>query len=163
MSTSQPGILLPIPGHARYLEFGIIPDADPVPVLRELAARPVGPELVIGLGPGMIQGLGETIDGIRPFPAISGPGCVVPSTQGDLWCWVRGEDRGEVLHAARAIAEYSFGRIGVYTAKRARKHIVCIMIPGLLVRMTATIVRSWKSWMFAPPSSSRKHEKQVAT
>ena len=35
---------------------------------------------------------------------MSGPGCEVPSTQADLWCWITGEDRGEVLHAGREVA-----------------------------------------------------------
>lgn len=47
--------------------------------------------------------MGRSIEGLRPFPSLSGPGCVVPSTQADLWCWVRGDDRGRITHAARAL------------------------------------------------------------
>ncbi len=103
MNHSQPGILSPILSHARYLEFGLIPDADPITVLHELASRPLNHEMVIGLGPSLIQGLGKTIEGFHQFPSMSGPGCTIPSTQADLWCWVRGDDRGQALHAARSV------------------------------------------------------------
>ena len=104
MSTPQPGILAPVPDLSRYLEFGAVPDCDPVPVLRELASRPVDPEVVVGLGPGLVQGLGQSIEGLRPFPNLGGPGCGVPSTQADLWCWLRGGDRGRIVHSARSLA-----------------------------------------------------------
>ena len=77
-------------------------DRNPLPVLRQLAARPATQELVLGLGPGLVQGLGRSVDGLRPFPNLSGPGCEVPSTQADIWCWFRGNDQGEVMHAGFA-------------------------------------------------------------
>ena len=104
MSHSQAGILAPVPRLSRYLEFGAIPDADPAAVLRKLAASRIDPDIVIGLGPGLVRALGRSVDGLRPFPALSGPGCEVPSTQADLWCWVRGADRGHIVHAARSFA-----------------------------------------------------------
>ena len=78
-------------------------DRNPLPVLRQLAARPATQELVLGLGPGLVQGLGRSVDGLRPFPNLSGPGCEVPSTQADIWCWFRGNDQGEVMHAGRQL------------------------------------------------------------
>jgi putative iron-dependent peroxidase len=103
MSASQPGILEPVPALARYLEFGVRPGGDPVPSLRALASRPVGTDVVAGLGAGLIGSLGKSIDGARPFPALGGPGCAVPSTQADLWFWIRGDDRGEITHLSRAL------------------------------------------------------------
>ncbi len=104
MSSPQPGILDGVPPHARYLEFHRRPgDVPAAVVLRDLAALSVDRGAVIGLGPGLLAGLGVTIPGHRAFPALSGPGCEVPSTQSDLWAWVRGEDPGEVLLNARAI------------------------------------------------------------
>lgn len=38
------------------------------------------------------------------FPSYSGAGFDVPSTPGALWCWLRGDDRGELVHRARLIA-----------------------------------------------------------
>lgn len=104
MTSSQPGILAPVPPLSRYLEFSAVPDVDLAPTLRELASRPIGEELVLGLGPALIEGLGGAIAGLRPFPALSGPGCHVPSTQADLWLWIRGTDRGDIAHIARSFA-----------------------------------------------------------
>ncbi len=103
MSTPQPGILDPVPSLARYLEFGAVADVDPAPVLRDLASQPIGRDLVVGVGPGLVRGLGRSIEGLRPFPSISGPGCEVPATQADIWCWIRGKDRGRIVHSARSI------------------------------------------------------------
>jgi len=103
MNTSQPGILAPLSSCARYLEFNAIPDTDPAPVLRELAAFPLEQDLVIGFGPGLIKGLGGDIAELRGFPALSGPGIEVPSTQADIWCWVRDEERGRSVHTARTL------------------------------------------------------------
>lgn len=103
MTAPQPGILGAMPNFSRYLEFGAIPDRDIAPVLHELASRPVDQELVVGIGPGLVRGLGQCIEGLRPFPSLSGPGCEIPSTQSDIWCWIRGGDPGRITHSARAI------------------------------------------------------------
>jgi putative iron-dependent peroxidase len=101
--SSQFGILAPVPNHSRNLEFGAVPGGDLISVLRDFASRTISQSIVIGLGPGLIKGLGCSIEELRPFPALSGPGCEVPSTQADLWCWVRGDDRGAIVHQARSV------------------------------------------------------------
>ena len=101
----QPGILAAVPDHARYLEFGLAPDADPGPVLRELAALQLGEDLVIGFGFGLVGKLGAAIGPLRGFRALSGPGCEIPSTQADIWCWIRGDDRGRIVHRGRAVED----------------------------------------------------------
>ena len=68
MSTPQPGILAPVPNISRYLEFGAVPDPNPVPVLRDLASWPIDQEFVVGVGPGLVQGLGQSIEGLLPLP-----------------------------------------------------------------------------------------------
>ena len=93
-------ILPAIPDHARYLELTAIPDRDPAPVLRALAAE-VDDALVIGLGAGLVAGLGAQVPGLHGFPALSGPGCEVPSTQADILCWIKGSDRGDIAARAR--------------------------------------------------------------
>tara|TARA_R110000868_G_scaffold4155_17_gene25402 strand:- start:3665 stop:4558 length:894 start_codon:yes stop_codon:yes gene_type:complete len=103
MSTPQAGILADLPDLSRYLEFHLLPDSDPAPVLRDLAARKLGAEMVIGIGSGLVSALKGTVAGLRPFPAMSGPGCEVPSTQAELWCWIRGTDRGEITHLGRSV------------------------------------------------------------
>jgi putative iron-dependent peroxidase len=103
MSLSQPGIFAPVPAHSRYIEFSNVNDLDPMASLKALASRAVGEDVVIGVGPALAQGLGHPIDGLRPFPSLSGPGCQIPSTQADLWCWIRGSDPGVITHTGREI------------------------------------------------------------
>jgi len=69
---------------SRYLEFNLLPDSDPVPVLRDLAARELGAEMVIGFGSGLVSTLKGSVPGVRAFPTMSGPGVEVPSTQADV-------------------------------------------------------------------------------
>lgn len=103
MSTSQAGILADVPSLSRYLEFTLLPDTDPAPVLRDLASRKPGTDMVIGIGPALVGLLKGSVDGMRAFPAMSGVGCEIPSTQADIWCWIRGADRGEITHMGRSI------------------------------------------------------------
>jgi len=56
---------------------------------------------VVGIGLPLAAALRSAIDGLRAFPAHTGPGFGVPSTQDALWCWLRGEDRGELVHLGR--------------------------------------------------------------
>lgn len=103
MSTSQAGILADVPSLSRYLEFTLLPDTDPAPALRDLASRKLGADMVIGIGPVLVGILKGSVDGMRAFPAMSGVGCEIPSTQADIWCWIRGSDRGEITHLGRSI------------------------------------------------------------
>jgi porphyrinogen peroxidase len=104
MSTSQAGILADLPDLSRYLEFSLMPDSDPTSVLRDLATRKLGAEMVIGVGSGVVSNLKGSVPGLRAFPAMSGPGVEVPSTQADVWCWIRGTDRGEITHLSRSVS-----------------------------------------------------------
>jgi putative iron-dependent peroxidase len=103
MSTPQPGILADAPLHSRYLEFTRVRDADPRAALTALAAGPVDESLVTGLGAGLVMGLGGAVEGLRHFPCLTGPGVEIPSTQADLWVWLRHTDRGVITHKGRAI------------------------------------------------------------
>ena len=105
MTSYRPGILAPIPGHSRYLEFGLVPAADPAPALKALASRAGAEDIVVGLGPALVQALGQAVEGLRPFPAMTGPGCAIPSTQADLWVWSRGVDRGRIAGSARELTQ----------------------------------------------------------
>lgn len=102
MHAAQPGILAPVPGQSRYMEFGLAPGADAVSTLQNLAAENIEKDIVVGLGPGLVEGLGQPIAGLGPFPGFSAPDCEAPSTQADLWFWIRGDDRGRIVLLARA-------------------------------------------------------------
>jgi len=103
MLPSQPGILPPVPPLGRYLEFALLPDADPRDALSALQGQELDDTAVVGLGPAVATLLGAKIDGLRPFPALNGPGCSVPSSQADLWLWLRGDDHGDLLHTGRRL------------------------------------------------------------
>ncbi len=104
MSTSQPGILAPIPQHARHLTFSLEPGARPRRGLGELSRLADGERTVAGIGESLVRTLGRNIEGLRAFPAQSGGGLDIPSTPSGLWVWIRGKDRGEILHRSRRIA-----------------------------------------------------------
>lgn len=105
MTIVQSGILEPIPAHSRYQTFALRPDCDPRAVLRELATQADGGETVVAIGVSLSGYLQKEIPGLRTFPAQAGPGVEVPSTPGSVWCWLRGEDRGELFHRALGIEQ----------------------------------------------------------
>ena len=95
----QPGILAPVPKHARFLLFNLQSQSVDLLQVQEILQELVGgEESVVGFGSSFVQALGADVPGLRPFPAISGNGFDVPSTQHALWVWLRGDDRGELLH-----------------------------------------------------------------
>src|SRR5688572_22610121 len=104
MSIAQPGILQPVPVVARYALFHPADGAVREPLseaLRRLAEVANGEDVVVGIGPSLVAALGATVPGLREFPELSGHGAHVPSTPVPLWCWLRGEDRGDLLHLTR--------------------------------------------------------------
>ena len=102
MSQYQSGILAaPVPLQARHLFFAMDSLAA-VPVALDALVRMADAAAVGGLGEPLVTALGVTIDGLRPFPAISAPGAHNPSTQQALWVWLHGVDRGELLLRSRA-------------------------------------------------------------
>jgi putative iron-dependent peroxidase len=103
VSSPQPGILLPVPPHARYLTFSLKPGASPREPVRELREAADGERVVVGIGASLALALGKNIKGLRSFPPLTGAGFDVPATPSALWIWVRGEDRGEIFHRSRHI------------------------------------------------------------
>ena len=103
MSNSQPGILAPCPKLARYLSFSFEAGAKPGRAVKALAELADGDSVVIGLGQPLVRVLGGEIPGLRVFPTQFGSGLVLPSSSAALWCWLRGDDRGKLLHAGRKI------------------------------------------------------------
>lgn len=105
MDTAQPGILLPVPECCRYLTFGLIPGADAEAGLRSLGECSPGEEMVIGLGQSLVSAVGGSVDGLRPFPSLVGPGVDIPATPAALWIWLRGDDRGKLVHAGNRLRQ----------------------------------------------------------
>ncbi|MEO7641890.1 MAG: Dyp-type peroxidase [Ramlibacter sp.] len=112
MKTYQPGIFEGVPPVARYLLFNLADQAGSIPggtiqaikdALERLSPLANGSDLVVGLGPSLVAALGAEVPGLHEFPDLSGHGVKVPSTPGTLWCWVRGDDLGNLLHLTRKV------------------------------------------------------------
>lgn len=103
--TAQPSIMPGAPRAGRYLCFNLSPDADPADVVSTLQALVMDERLTVGLGAPLVAYLKASIPGLRTFPALSGPGVQVPSTQHALWCWLRGDDRGDLVKFSIAITD----------------------------------------------------------
>jgi putative iron-dependent peroxidase len=105
MSDAQPGILAPVPRLARYLSFMLEPGADPGDALAALACMADGDTLVVGLGRSLVLAVDGDVPGLHDFPVQAGKGIDIPATPASLWCWLRGSDRGDLLHLSRQLEE----------------------------------------------------------
>lgn len=103
MHTTQTGILADVTKMARYLEFSIDSKSDIKTALQAIASIDVSENLVIGIGQSLLDSLGKEIPGLYTMPAQTAAGIDVPSTPGALWCWLRGNDRGNIFHRSRQI------------------------------------------------------------
>jgi putative iron-dependent peroxidase len=101
--SSQPSILAPVPLVGRHLVFDDRVGHDPRPCLTRLRDT-VSPErTTLGLGQPLVLALGARIPGLRPFPALAGPGVAIPSTQGWLWAFLAGDDASDLHDRTRAL------------------------------------------------------------
>jgi putative iron-dependent peroxidase len=105
MSQVQKGILAPVPPLARYLLFTAAAEKNLAGALRNLSKLADGDKTVVGLGQSLVRAIGRDVPGLDVFPSYATPGVDVPSTPAELWCWLRGDDRGELVHHTRAIIQ----------------------------------------------------------
>lgn len=70
-----------------------------------MLALDIDEQMAVGAGVSLLEHWGAAVDGLRSFPALSGPGVEVPSTQQALWCWLRGTDQGELVNRSVAIVD----------------------------------------------------------
>jgi putative iron-dependent peroxidase len=103
----QPGILEGVPAVARYVVFDLAEGFTPEAVreaLKRLAALADGQSIVVGVGATLADALGAKVPNLRSFPQLDGPdNAHVPSTPHALWCWVRGDDLGDLLQLTRKL------------------------------------------------------------
>jgi len=130
MSQTQPGILDSIPAQGCYLFFDLLAGAEPRSSLQALSDLVEGGNVVVGLGHSLILALDAEIDGLRVFPAQVGKGIEVPSTPSALWCWLRGDDRGDLLHRARAVEQTVSDAFGLAHSVDAFRHGVGLDLTG---------------------------------
>ncbi|NIB39057.1 Dyp-type peroxidase [Pseudomaricurvus alkylphenolicus] len=102
MPSPQSGILAVVPQHACYLSFRRRRDQDlPLAQLRDILSRLIaevdGSELVVGIGAPLATTLGADVPGLKSFPLFSAAGEALPSTQQDLWLWLRCGGPGDLL------------------------------------------------------------------
>lgn len=104
-TSCQPGVLAPLSAFGRSLSFRLKSEGDPRPALRNLQHAFDPSWGVVGLGEPLVRALGATVPGLRTFPALSGPGCVAPSSQHVLWIFLSAEDRSTVFERSEAVTE----------------------------------------------------------
>jgi porphyrinogen peroxidase len=102
-TSAQTGILDAIPPHGRYLTCQLRVGLDPRTVLRRLASQADGRSTVVGVGASLVCELGAEVPGLRSFSGIPGARVKLPATPADLWIWLRGDDRGDLLIRSRHI------------------------------------------------------------
>lgn len=100
----------------------MLPGADPMSALSDLAAATDGDEMVVGLGQSAVLAAGGSIAPLRTLSAEVGAGIDVPSTPAALWCWLRGGDRGELVHRSRRIERLVSGAFRLDQAVDAFLH-----------------------------------------
>jgi len=104
VNSAQSGILAPVPRVGRYLHFSLAQGGDALrAALRQLCPLVDGECVVAGLGLATVAALGAQVPGLREFAALESRACSVPSTPTALWCWLRGDDQGDLVHRARRI------------------------------------------------------------
>ena len=103
MLPNQPGILKEIPSQARYLTFALNDRKNLESAMLAVRDLVDGDRTVIGIGRSLVTALDREIPGLDVFPRYAGAGVDVPSTPAALWFWLRGDDRGEIVHRSRHI------------------------------------------------------------
>lgn len=101
--TPQPGILAEVPAQARQVSFQIAEAGDVARALRALRGQVDGERVVAGVGLAVCEVLGASIPGLSAGPVIAGSRVELPCQPVALWLWLRGEDRGELLHRERQL------------------------------------------------------------
>ena len=103
--SSQSSILPGVPPVARYLSFSLRADVTPEVSRQSVEALDIDESITVGLGEPLVVHWNGEVNGLRTFPALSGPGVQAPSTQHALWCWLHGTDQGELVNRGIAIAK----------------------------------------------------------
>lgn len=122
MSTYQGGVLGPVPPHGRYLTFRLTSRMDAKRGLRILSAIANGDNCVAGLGQSLIRAMDRDMPGLKRFPASASKAAPQPSTPSALWCWLRGDSRGDLFELSRTIAEKISCAFALETAVDSFKH-----------------------------------------
>ncbi|HLL21198.1 MAG TPA: Dyp-type peroxidase [Kofleriaceae bacterium] len=96
---SQPGILAPLAASSNYVTLSLVNAAAARDVVARLSELRVDDTLIVGIGEPLVRALGRPVEGLHTFPALSGLGPAVPSTQGAVFLQTRTTDHGGALTA----------------------------------------------------------------
>ncbi|WP_394780269.1 Dyp-type peroxidase [Undibacterium sp.] len=99
----QPGILQSVPPHGRYLSFTLKSADELHAALAALHALADGERVVVGFGHTLVAAMGIDIPGLRDFTGIDGSRVRLPATPAALWCWLREEERTDLVHQTRRL------------------------------------------------------------
>lgn len=103
---AQAGILAPVPRVGRYVFFSQSAGPDALrAALTRLAPLVDGDAVVAGLGPDTVAALGAAVPGLRDFPVIDSAPVALPATPAALWCWLRGDDLGELVQRSQRLVQ----------------------------------------------------------
>lgn len=105
MSNFQTGILAPLPRGARYLFFSLNASTNIKQVLATLVSITDGDATVVGFGQSLVLALQSKIPGLQVFPNYVSSGIDIVSTPCALWCWLRENDRGVLVHKTIALRD----------------------------------------------------------
>ena len=95
--TSQPHILAKPLENGLSLTLALASGADAAKALAHLA-KGFDPALgTLAIGEPLTLALRKKVPGLSTFPAMSAPGCGVPSTQQALWLMLQGATQGEIF------------------------------------------------------------------
>lgn len=104
MGNYQPGILQPLPEQAVYLTCNLGQTASLQQVIETLQSLETD-NIVIAIGQSLLDRFDRSVPGLRAMPAFASKH-IGAGTTTDLWCWIRGDDRGELLHRSRRIIRH---------------------------------------------------------
>lgn len=102
VSNVQPRILEPVPAFARFVVLRLRMGRDARRALDGLRAIDAT-HAIVAIGAPLALAVKAEVPGLRAFPALAGPGCAFPSTQGSLFVSVAASDPGELHDRSRAI------------------------------------------------------------
>ncbi len=102
-ASAQPFILKPPMTCGLSLSYALANGADAHAALHALRDGFDPGWGTLGVGEPLARALGRQVPGLRPFPAMSAPGCGVPSTQQPLWILLTARDPGGIFDIFRKV------------------------------------------------------------
>ena len=102
---SQPLILSGNKPYGLSLTYRHLPEKNPKKALRDLTKLFDPQKGIFGLGEPLVSAFSRKIPGLRTFPGLSGINCSSPSTQGSLWFFLQGDDRGDIFDQTERLSD----------------------------------------------------------